>query len=110
MTEPQTREEIGSEIVSELVKKTKLEKALVAAMPFLTPMIHRGMDNSKWIAAMKLVADAFDWLECEECGGTGEIEKMDPAINVLGQINQDRKLRTYLCTRCYAVGRIDPEG
>lgn len=87
----------------------QLREALEAAAPFLKPMIHRGMDNSKWIAAMKLVAEVLGWPTCETCGGTGEVQKMEPAVNVMGQTNPARRTFVYLCSRCYAVGKLNPE-
>lgn len=104
------RDAIGAEITAELVAKTKLERALMSAVPYLRPGITRGPANDDWVKTMKLVADALGWPTCEECGGAGEIVKLGRHVDVItGAINKNPQPRTVICTACWSVGKCDPE-
>jgi hypothetical protein len=98
------RESIEAELTAELVKKTKLEKALKAALPFLTPGADRGPAHERWIEAMKLAGHALGWSTCVYCMGTGTVTKPARHIDILGCVIKNPKPTTDICVHCLSVG------
>lgn len=106
-----TNEDIGAEITAELVKKTKLETALVAAKRYLRPSLSRGPNNEHWIETMKLVADALDWPTCSSCTGAGEVTVAPLHVCLItGRVIKNPQPRQELCLDCLGIGKVDPDG